>query len=179
MIIWGLTLIFSGMIVSGTYQIIDISAANALLEPNSWGDVNGPSTAGWWAMAVCGAVGLAIHWLWVLCARIANIMGIKKWEAFKEANSLNFPVAISVTKTVLSDEKLQGAFIDGSVEKTEVGKVVAARIEEWRDAVNHFNTTVASMRAIRDMGWILPGRLVMPEIPASLSTITMESNQVV
>jgi hypothetical protein len=88
--------------------------------------------------------------LWTL----NNYNGQAQWEAFYEANSANYAVAVDKTASYLSSEKfVSGALVEGSIEKFQLGPVVSDRIKEWRDALNEYNTTIASMKFFDSNIW--------------------------
>ncbi|KKN02649.1 hypothetical protein LCGC14_1115590 [marine sediment metagenome] len=79
----------------------------------------------------------------------ANGSGLMKWQAFYEANSRNYEIAVDETASYLSTEKLiEQALIpiDGSIEKMKLADSVSTRILEWRNAVNRYNNTISSMK---------------------------------
>ena len=80
---------------------------------------------------------------------LANGSGVMKWQAFYEANSRNYEIAVDETASYLSTEKLiEQALIpiDGSIEKMKLADSVSTRILEWRNAVNRYNNTISSMK---------------------------------
>jgi len=78
---------------------------------------------------------------------IANSNGLAKWQAFYTANTQNYEIAVDETASYLSqDEFAKNTLIDGSIERFSQAGFVSERIKEWRDAVNEYNTTIASMQ---------------------------------
>jgi len=90
-------------------------------------------------------IGVLVIGLWTTF----NYMSYPQHRAFYEVNAQNYAVTVDETSALLSQEKyISEALIpiEGSIEKAELAKVVSERIVEWRDVVNVYNKTVASMQ---------------------------------
>ena len=101
------------------------------------------------AAVVIGSIFTIVLSLICLCFTLSNGNGLKKLEAFYTANAVNYETAVGRTASYLSQEKyIVEALIpvEGSVEKLELAGYISTRITEWRDAVNAYNTTIASMQ---------------------------------
>ncbi len=81
--------------------------------------------------------------LWIM---VANGSGLMKWQAFYQANTQNYQVAVDETASYLSEEEFVDVLVGGSLEKFKLAGFVSERIVEWRDAVNEYNSTIASMQ---------------------------------
>ncbi len=77
---------------------------------------------------------------------INNGEGLAKWQAFHDANVANYEITVDKTASYLSEEAFTNTLIEGSVEKWQQAGYVSERISEWRDAVNEYNLTIASMK---------------------------------
>jgi len=82
----------------------------------------------------------------VIWIPIANGSGLAKRQAFYEANALNYEITVDETAAYLSQEDFVDKLVSGSIEKIEQAGYVSERIKEWRDAVNGYNTAIASMK---------------------------------
>ena len=102
---------------------------------NGWGIVMGFSIF----IAVLGTV-------FVATTTLSNANTLAKLEVFYEVNSQNYEVAIDNTASYLSQEQFTGSMVDGSVEKWQQAGYVSERIKEWRNAVNDYNTQIASFK---------------------------------
>ena len=77
----------------------------------------------------------------------SNGNGLAKWQAFYAANSQNYVITIDETVSYLSsDTYIESVLVEGSLEKIKQSSYVSERIVEWRDAVNEYNSTIASMQ---------------------------------
>ena len=80
---------------------------------------------------------------------LANGSGLAKWQAFYSANAQNYEIAVDETASYLSaDQYVEHALIpiEGSIERFKLTEAVSTRIAEWRDGVNKYNLTIASMK---------------------------------
>jgi hypothetical protein len=85
---------------------------------------------------------------------IDNYNGLAKWKAFYETNNTNYAITIDKTASYLSSDKfVSGALVEGSIEKVQLGPAISDRIKEWRDAVNDYNTTIASLKFFDSNIW--------------------------
>lgn len=130
--IWLLALVFVGLIVWGIVRIV---------KRWSCGDDEGE-----WFAIVFGGVLLLIFVLIIGFWTMANGAGLAKWQAFHEANTKNYEIAVDETASYLSADLFKDVLIEGSIERFKLTESVSARIAEWRDAVNTYNTTIASMK---------------------------------
>jgi len=107
---------------------------------------------------------IAIFLFYLITGGIAfnNYSGLAKWEAFYEANTKNYEVAVDMTASYLSTQDFESKLISGSIEKLEQTGYISDRIVEWRDAVNKYNTTIASIK-FYDSNW-LTGSLVPDKV---------------
>jgi len=96
---------------------------------------------------------------------INNGMDLAQWEAFYDTNVANYTITVDKTASYLSVEKFESQLIGGSVEKWQQAGYVSERLREWRDAVNEYNLTMASMRWVDRNIWI---GVFMPPIPERL-----------
>ena len=80
------------------------------------------------------------------CWAFSNGEGLARWQTFYEVNTSNYQVTIDHTASYLSGDKYTGVIIQGSVEKFNQAAIVSERLKEWRDAVNRYNSTIASMK---------------------------------
>lgn len=87
-------------------------------------------------------MGSAIIFPW----QVSNGRGLAEWQAFCEANTYNYEYAVDETVSYLSVKDFTGVMVEGSIEKLEQAGYVSERIREWRNAVNQYNTTIASMK---------------------------------
>lgn len=156
----GLGVLFLVMLVVGVVGIVK----DALKHRHNY--------SGWVAMTVLGALFFVVLGLIVVLTYVNNSITIKKLETFRDYNAQNYAVTVSETRAILSERGFSNAIIEGSLEKTNVGAEISRLLVEWRDQVNKYNITIASMRAIRNFQF-LPGWIVMPEIPASLTPIVI------
>lgn len=172
MLIWGLSFIFKIMMALGIYGIVGAAVYKNRCLADALKDRLGSyycydiGAGEWWMVLVIGAVLLVLLWVIVLITYMSNKEMLARWKAVKEANVPNHRTAVSMTQKVLSDTALsEAALVDGSLERQAVGERVTDRILEYRQKANSFNAAIAGMRAMRDVGWLLPGSLVMPPIP--------------
>lgn len=95
---------------------------------------------------VIGAILLTV--MSIICPIVAlqNGMNLMQLEAFYTANTQNYEFAIDETASYLSQEEFTDVLIEGSLERLKQAGYVSERIAEWRDAVNEYNLTVASMQ---------------------------------
>ena len=94
---------------------------------------------------------------------ISNHVGLVKLQNFYEYNSVNYEITIDKTASYLSQEQfLESAIIEGSIEKMEQAGYVSERLKEWRNAINDYNETIASMKFFDSTIWF--GSLVPNDI---------------
>ena len=87
---------------------------------------------------------------------INNYISYPQHKAFYEVNAQNYAITVDETSVLLSQEKyISEALIpiEGSIEKTELAKTISDRIVEWRDAVNLYNQTIASLQYLDNTIW--------------------------
>lgn len=100
--------------------------------------------------AACGIISLcvsAIVGMVFVGICVSKVGQAARVEAFYEANVNNYAVTVTATEAVLSEtEFLEGILVEGSLEKFEYATQVALRIQEWRDAVNSYNTQLQLIR---------------------------------
>lgn len=98
-----------------------------------------------------------------------NIGTIANLEAFYNASATNFQISRDDTASYLSEDKIQSNItlipITGSIERLGLGANVAARVTEYRNAVNDYNTAYAQYRAYKNS--ILYG-IIYPNIPTQM-----------
>lgn len=87
---------------------------------------------------------------------MANGDGLAKWKVFYSNNVSNYQIAIDRTNSYLSQEVFTNVLIQGSIEKASQSVVASERVKEWRDAVNDYNLTIASMQYYRKNIWTRP-----------------------
>jgi heme/copper-type cytochrome/quinol oxidase subunit 1 len=160
MLIFGLTLVFLAMLIAG---FIGLRQKKSDYLDH---DID-------YAMISIGGIFVLILWALVGFIYVGNTINIKKLQTFKDHNVQNYAVTVSETRILLSEKEFRNVLVEGSLEKMQVGAEVSKRLVEWRDKVNDYNLNVASIRVIRDL-WVLPGFLVMPEIPDDLVPIVIE-----
>ena len=137
-------------------------------------DPNARGSNDWWILVWIASLCLIFELALVSLSNFQNSVDIQKHQAFYDYNTHNYAAAVTGTQAILSEQVFRGSLVAGSLEKTDVGKETAARVREWRDSVVNYNANVAGMRVTRD-SWILPGFLWMPEIPATLKPIVIET----
>jgi len=101
------------------------------------------------ASIAIGCIFTIVVGLICMCFTLSNGNGLRKLEAFYTANALNYETAVDRTASYLSQEKFTIEVlvpVEGSIEKLELAGYISTRITEWRDAVNIYNTTIASMQ---------------------------------
>lgn len=126
---------------------------------------------GYIAMVVFGTMLLTVLvGAWIIVGT-NNVMYIERWRVFRDYNAQNYAAAVEETRVILSEKTFTQAFVEGSIEKTQVGAELSKRIAEWRDSVNRYNSTIASMRAVRNNFWL--GSFIMPEIPPDLRPLVI------
>ena len=104
---------------------------------------------GEWVSIIVPSIALFVLLLTTTIVLVNNANGLAQWEAFYDANSRNYEIAVDRTASYLSEQAfVERALIpvEGSIEKLEQGKYVSERIAEWRNKVNQYNTTIASMQ---------------------------------
>lgn len=77
---------------------------------------------------------------------LTNAGGLAKWQVFYSTNVKNYEVVVDETVSYLSADKFKDVLVEGSIEKFQLATAVSERIKEWRDAVNEYNSTIASMK---------------------------------
>lgn len=78
---------------------------------------------------------------------LCNGTGLAEWQAFYTANADNYSFAVDKTASYLSAKSYrENLLVEGSIEKFKQASYVNERITEWRNAVNRYNTTIASMK---------------------------------
>ncbi len=104
----------------------------------------------------------------------SNIGMIAKLEAFYKASATNFQLSRDDTASYLSEDKIQSNItlipITGSIERLGVGANIAARITEYRNAVNDYNTAYAQYKAYKNSA--LYG-IVYPSIPSQMRMLVI------
>jgi len=110
----------------------------------------GRSREGEEAAIILGLIFTLVFSIWLGLWTMQNGAGLMKWQAFYEANSINYAITVDETASYLSAEKYIDYEalipIEGSLEKIRLASVVSDRIVEWRDSVNEYNRTIASMK---------------------------------
>ena len=98
-------------------------------------------------LGVIGAAILIALLITYPCVTVSKGSDLAKHQAFFEANTQNFAIAVDDTAAYLSvDSFAEGLLIEGSLEKVQLATIVGERITEWRDAVNAYNLEIASMQ---------------------------------
>ena len=117
------------------------------------------------AAIIVASIVTATFYVIVGLQTLTNYNGLAKWEAFYEANTKNYEITVDRTASYLSEQTfVEGALIpiEGSIEKIKQAGYVSERIIEWRDAVNDYNLTIASMEYFDSnliFGSMLPDRV--------------------
>jgi len=130
-------------LLTGLFLLLMIAWAVVITGKDAWeNDVGGFFTA-------IAIVFLLPSFLVPTLVTMNNGAGLMKLEAFYQANSSNYAIAVDETASYLSAEKyIENAFIpiEGSIEKFKQSQIASERIKEWRDAVIKYNETIASMK---------------------------------
>jgi hypothetical protein len=155
MLIIGLFVIFLALIICGIVGLKKVISSDK--------DAN-------WIMIVVG--GVCLFGLIVCLAEnyISSTTEIARLDVFRNYNVQNYAVIVSETEAILSAKEFSVVLIEGSVEKTQVGIELTARLIEWREAVNTYNNRVATLRACRS-SWVLGGVLAIPPVPDDLVSL--------
>ena len=103
----------------------------------------------------------------VLATYVNNGASLARWQTFYDTNVANYAITVDKTAVYLSTSDFENKMVAGSVEKLQQAGYVSERIKEWRDSINEYNSTIASMRYLRS-SWLLGGIFVIPPIPSGL-----------
>lgn len=96
---------------------------------------------------VFGIVGFIFLICFIPITALNNGAKLAELQAFYNANTLNYLLTVDETAAYLSeDEFIDGLMIEGSIEKAQLTTAISERVAEWRDAVNEYNITIASMQ---------------------------------
>jgi len=98
-----------------------------------------------WLTGIGLTLGLSLLLILPSCG-LRNGAGLAEWQAFHYANSRNYKITVDETASYLSQEQFTAKLVEGSIEKLKQAGYVSERIKEWRDSVNEYNTTIASMQ---------------------------------
>lgn len=109
---------------------------------------------GGWIIFFVGIIAAVALLLCSIIIPIGTGVALARMEAFYEANVQNYEVAADETASYLSTEAFQALLMAGSIEKIELADEVAARIVEWRDAVNQYNNKLASFTYYNQNLWV-------------------------
>lgn len=109
------------------------------------------------ALFVVGLAGALVLLVTGIAIPINNLGKAASLEAFYRANAENYAAAVEETENVLtvSLEHFEALIpVQGSIEKLDVGATVGARIAEWRDSVNAYNTRLQKFRTYDKSLWL-------------------------
>lgn len=109
---------------------------------------------GGWIFFFLGIIAAVVFLIVCIAVPAGKGAALARMEAFYEANVQNYEVAADKTASYLSMEEFQALFIAGSIEKLELADEIAARILEWRDAVNRYNNKLASFTYYDQNAWV-------------------------
>jgi len=126
-----------------------------------------------WKVLIGISIGAIVTLLLVpVCMSIDLQKDVAELEAFHDANSANYITAIELTEDLLSDPAITDGFlVDGSLEKMEQGQAVSARIAEWRNAINNYNSDLREMEKMKGNFWV---GLVYPSLPERLEVLQVK-----
>lgn len=125
--IWLIALVFVALLILGCVKLHDWEFGAPLL-------------------IVLGATLIMLTVLIIGIDTFRNHSEYHQLKAFYDVNTQNYKYAIDETTVYLSKEAIKQTFIDGSVEKLGLAKSISSRIMEYRDSVNKYNLSVASMK---------------------------------
>lgn len=98
---------------------------------------------------IVGITCLIIFTLIVGGITIGNNVQVAKHQAFYDGNTRNYEVIVDRTASYLSKQTfIETALIpiEGSIEKFNLTKDLNNRLLEWRNAVNNYNLSIASLK---------------------------------
>ncbi len=108
-------------------------------------------------MIVVGLVLALVLLVTGIAVPLNNLGKAASLEAFYRSNAENYAAAVEETENVLtvSLEHFEALIpVQGSIEKLDVGATIGARIAEWRDSVNAYNTRLQKFRTYDKSLWL-------------------------